>query len=226
MMVMLIRSHSHPVDPKSYPGLLIGLFEFGMQALGTRFCHHWHAMTAALNAHPMNPKLPQNLLVPAYQTRIVLSVSPSLQGHNDYICSAVFSPDGSKIVSSADRTIRVWDVITGVQIFPPLRGHGDKLTRSLAFSLDGSKIASRSNDQTVRVWDAETGVEALPLLRGHDDWIRSVAFSPVSGSYDGTVRAWDAGTDVIMLPPLRGHSGYVTSVVFSADGSKIISKNR
>jgi len=138
------------------------------------------------------------------------------------------TPDGSKIVSGSDDwTIQVWDATTGIEIFPPLRGH-DSYVRSAAFSLDGSKIISGSHDKTIRIWDASTGVGMLPPLRGHDGSVNSVVFSPdsskiVSESHDKTIRIWDASTGVEMLPPLRGHDRSVNSVVFSPDASKIVS---
>jgi WD40 repeat protein len=119
------------------------------------------------------------------------------------IRSVAFSPDGSKIVSgSFDKTIRVWDASTGIEMLPPLRGHDDRIL-SVAFSPDGSKIVSGSSDKTIRVWDASTGVEMLPPLRGHDYLIWSVAFSPdgskiVSGSDDKTIRVWDASTGNVL----------------------------
>jgi WD40 repeat protein len=151
-----------------------------------------------------------------------------LRGHDSWVYSVAFSPDGSKIISgSNDKTIRVWDASTGIEIVPPIRGHDDSIL-SVAFSPDGSKIISGSADKTIRLWDASTGVEMLPPLRGHGDFISSVAFSPdgskiISGSHDKTIRVWDANTGIEMLPPLRGHDSWVYSVAFSPDGSKIIS---
>ncbi|KAG6805629.1 hypothetical protein H0H92_014688, partial [Tricholoma furcatifolium] len=110
-----------------------------------------------------------------------------------------FSPDGKQIVSgSYDKTIRIWDAVTGVQTVGPLQGHDDKIT-SVAFSPDGKQIVSGSYDKTIRIWDAVTGVQTVGPLQGHDDKITSVAFSPdgkqiVSGSYDMTIRIWDAVT--------------------------------
>jgi WD40 repeat protein len=109
----------------------------------------------------------------------------ALKGHDDWVSSVAFSPDGKRVVSgSRDQTIRIWDAETGEEQ-AALKGH-DRWVNSVAFSPDGKRVVSGSGDQTIRIWDAETGEEQA-ALKGHDRWVSSVAFSPdgkrvVSGS--------------------------------------------
>ena len=65
----------------------------------------------------------------------------------------------------------------------------------MAFSPDGTVLATGSHDLTIKLWDVATGRERA-TLRGHTGNVYTVAFSPdgsllASGSLDGTVRIWD-----------------------------------
>ena len=94
-----------------------------------------------------------------------------LSGHNTIIRFAVYSPDGTHIVTASyDKTARIWDARTGVQL-AVLSGH-DGEVESAAYSPDGTRIVTASNDKTARIWDARTGAH-LATLSGHNDVLES-----------------------------------------------------
>jgi hypothetical protein len=115
------------------------------------------------------------------------------KGHEKWVSSVTFSPDGNKIVSGGgDGMIRLWNT-SGNPIGHPFKGH-EGWVNSVAFSPDGNKIVSGSLDKTIRLWDIQGNPIGQPF-RGHEADVRSVAFSPdgktiVSGDVDGTIRLW------------------------------------
>src|SRR5271155_1168351 len=69
----------------------------------------------------------------------------TFEGHSDSANSVVFSPDGSRVVStSADRPAGLWDRERG-PCQHALEGHADSVN-SVVFSPDGSRVASVSRD--------------------------------------------------------------------------------
>jgi len=64
-----------------------------------------------------------------------------VQGHNDWVWSLAFSPDGKAIVSSSlDSTIRLWNAQTGEPTMTiPIHRY---LPKSAYFSPDGKRILS------------------------------------------------------------------------------------
>jgi hypothetical protein len=83
-----------------------------------------------------------------------------LNGHESFVHSAAFSPDGSRIVTaSADKTARIWDAASAKQI-AVLRGH-DSYVYFAAFNPDGSRTVTASGDKTARIWDVR--LQAMPV---------------------------------------------------------------
>jgi WD40 repeat protein len=148
-----------------------------------------------------------------------------LSGHESWVLSVTFSPDGKVLAtSSADQTIRLWDVSTG-ECLKTFLGHKG-LIWSVAFSLDGKTLASACEDQTVRCWNIDTG-ECYQTLQGHNSLVWSVAFNPqnkllASASVDQTIRLWDMITGQC-INVLQGHKSSVWSVAFSPDGKTLVS---
>ncbi len=104
----------------------------------------------------------------------------------------------------------------------------DGPVRSVAFSPDGTKIATGSEDGTARVFDAAASGELCRL--NHDGPVRSVAFSPdgtkvATGSGQllsamGSARVFDAATGAELCR--LDHDGSVRSVAFSPNGTKVV----
>ncbi len=69
-------------------------------------------------------------------------------------------------------TVQVWEVATGRQIVK-YSGHSDRIC-SVAWSPDGSYIASASYDTTVQIWEAATG-RLVYTYRGHRYPVYTVA---------------------------------------------------
>jgi WD40 repeat protein/serine/threonine protein kinase len=148
--------------------------------------------------------------------------------HPDRVFTAVFSPDGHRILTaSGDNRARVWDAGTGATLVT-FAGHEDKVV-SAAFSPDGARVVTASCDNTARVWDAGAGTTVSRLV-GHTGCVLAAAFSPdgarvVTASEDMTARVWDATSGAMVLP-LTGHARAVTAAAFSPDGARIVTGSR
>jgi WD40 repeat protein len=116
-----------------------------------------------------------------------------LIGHQQDVLGVALSKDGSRALTAADQTVRVWQAQTGKTLYT-CKGHTGKVT-CLALSTDGRRAVSGSEDKTVRVWDVQTGKERKRFT-GHTDTVTSVALSSdgryaLSASADHSIRLWD-----------------------------------
>lgn len=129
-------------------------------------------------------------------------------GHNKLgIASLDWSPNGTRIASgdgnemdNGPHAVRVWNPTTGKDLFT-CNGHTGKIN-AVAWSPNGSFIASASLDGTARVWDGATG-NLLQTYSGHKAPVAGLAWSPdnkslissvggdISGIPERTIKIWD-----------------------------------
>ena len=125
-----------------------------------------------------------------------------------------------------DGTVRVWKEAAGTEL-RSFVGHAGRV-RTIAWSSDGTMLASCGEDTLVRVWDAEAGVE-LRTFSGHGGAVWSVAWSPddrmlASGGSDRTLTVWDVATGGRTFCVVAGEQ--VSAVDFSRDGGLAIAADR
>ncbi|KAJ7046530.1 WD40-repeat-containing domain protein [Mycena alexandri] len=138
----------------------------------------------------------------------------TLKGHTDGVMCLQFSetlsnPDFPVLITgSYDRTARVWNLETGVELHC-LKGH-TRAVRALQF--DQVKLITGSMDHTLKVWDWRRG-KCMRTLTGHTEGIVCLNFDSnvlASGSVDSTIKVWNLRTGGAFT--LRGHSDWVNSV--------------
>ena len=150
------------------------------------------------------------------------------------------SPDGKLLLTtSAERAqyiLALWDLEASLasgsgQALSADPGHGSGIN-NMAFSPDGSRLATSSQDTTAKVWTiSPEGVQESLSLAGHTGSVYDVAFSPdgrslATSSGDGTARIWDispSGNEEILTQ--AGHFNWLRRVAYSPDGARLATTN-
>ena len=143
--------------------------------------------------------------------------------------SVLYNADTTQI-AAATRSYNViaWDFVNGGDPIE-MAGHTSTIN-DLAYSPDGSLIASASSDDSVRIWNAADGTEVAVITQAaDDDLIRdaySVTFTPdgtglITG-HAGILRFWDVASASQTNRVDMVSSDRVDDIVFSPDGSQFI----
>jgi WD40 repeat protein len=147
-----------------------------------------------------------------------------LKGHDDFVSSAEWSPDGRYILTgSYDSSAAIWEAATG-SLTHRLGGHRDRVLR-VTFSPDGRLAATASADGTVRLWEVSTGA-CVGSLGQHADAVRQLLFQPggrllATGCDDVSVTLWDTVTHR-RHAEMRGHAYQIRVVAFTPDGQRLV----
>ncbi|KAF8125976.1 WD40-repeat-containing domain protein [Boletus edulis] len=142
--------------------------------------------------------------------------------HERKLYGLAVTRDGTKIISSAEGRVKVWDV------------ESRKLVREWTCSGVCPKIAISPDDRLVAVgdWDVVTiysmeGGQVNQSIDIGDVWCMS--FSPNGGRLacgtDYDIRVYYVKTGARILGPLKGHNDNITRVVWSRDGERLFSNS-
>jgi WD40 repeat protein len=132
-----------------------------------------------------------------------------------------FAPGGRRVAAARVEEPGVWLWDTDAAYERRRLGEHGSPVCCLAFSRDGSYLATSEFENIVRLWNVASG-RAQACCKGHTEWAVSLAYAPggrvlASGGADNTVRLWDAATGE-ELRVLAGHARPVVALAFAPDG--------
>ncbi|KAF1813820.1 WD40 repeat-like protein [Eremomyces bilateralis CBS 781.70] len=149
------------------------------------------------------------------------------QSHFDSINSIAYSPDGQRIITTADDgKIKVWDVTSGFCIVT-FTEHTSGVT-ACEFAKRGNVLFTASLDGSVRAWDLIRYRNFRTFTAPTRLSFSSLAVDPsgevvCAGSLDSfDIHVWSVQTGQL-LDQLSAHEGPVASLAFSATGGMLAS---
>jgi WD40 repeat protein len=115
--------------------------------------------------------------------------------HQQMVTGVAFAANGRLASAGLEGNVLVWDPATGrpLRMFSAPPGAG---CNGVAFSADGTLVATGADSGAVLLWNVDTGEPLGPPLIGHDESVNCVAFRPgravlASSGNDGRLVLWD-----------------------------------
>ncbi|KAF4585524.1 periodic tryptophan protein 2 [Ophiocordyceps camponoti-floridani] len=149
------------------------------------------------------------------------------QGHFDSINALVYSPDGRRVVTTADDgKVKVWDTESGFCVVT-FNEHSSGVT-ACEFAKKGNVLFTASLDGSVRAWDLVryrnfrtfTAPTRLSFSSMAVDASGEVVAAGSIDSFD--IHIWSVQTGQL-LDRLAGHEGPVSSLAFTPNGTYLVS---
>jgi WD40 repeat protein len=146
-------------------------------------------------------------------------------GHQEEVNSLAVTPDGRSVVSgSSDKTVKVWDLKTGIEILT-FKGHKSSI-RAVVATPDEKQVVSVASGDFIRIWNLKDGKETHAFKDTGRDYnclaITTNGDQVILGSSDGTIQVWDLSSRHL-VQSLKGHSESIKAVAVTPDGRRVIS---
>ena len=140
--------------------------------------------------------------------------------HSSPVRCIAISPNGDMLASgSYDRTVRLWDMKTGVHL--RLLAERVRTIKNLVFSPDGNMLAGVNYSDEMFLWDVANGMQRTLNI----DNVNSLAFSQdgvlAIGGYQ-TIGLWNVASDTL-IHTFTADKHYIDTIAFSPDGSTLAS---
>lgn len=149
------------------------------------------------------------------------------QGHFDSMNALTYSPDGQRIITTADDgKVKVWDTQSGFCIVT-FTEHSGGVT-ACEFAKRGNVLFTSSLDGSVRAWDLIRYRNFRTFTAPTRLSFSSVAVDPsgevvCAGSLDSfEIHIWSVQTGQL-LDQLSGHEGPISSLAFAPSGGNLVS---
>jgi serine/threonine protein kinase len=139
----------------------------------------------------------------------------SLTGHRGGVQSVAYSGEGGMLVSGgADRTIRVWNLLTRKNELT-ISNHNDTV-HWVSFNTAGDRILSASADGTARIFEFPSGREVRVIAVGQRVW--SAIFGKnenevLTAGDDRLIKLWNV-RDGKMIRAIKGHTNTINWLAY------------
>ena len=147
-------------------------------------------------------------------------------GHKGAVWSAKLNLPATKAATaSADFSVKLWDAITGADLYTWAHKH---VVKTVDFSRDcaGSRLLTAGQEKLLRIFDLHNP-EAAPVQYRHPDNVRKALWSPDAGGAvhlftgcdDGTLRLFDSRTQNASRSVCVDGGAAIADMELSRDGT-------